>query len=260
MPSTAVSLRATFDKYATPDTGILYFYGSGDDTALLVGTWDEEITVSNYASVMAHFKFGGVVGFDMTGNFTSGQMTAVKFNPTNTTWASYGSDATSGTGIIPGYVYDSSIMDVSGSSYHNSTNVAVGKGDPCRLAGLTAAQVKAGSIDSGQYRLPTRTETEAFLGSTTSQTAGSAYYTVSGGWTSTDPAVGTFPVGGISLPAAGFRVISGGVYNQGSTGRYWSSTVYSSTSGYNLSFSSSIVSPTATYSYAAGNAVRCVRQ
>ncbi|MDR1671713.1 MAG: hypothetical protein LBR57_04260, partial [Alistipes sp.] len=129
---------------------------------------------------MAHFKFGSVVGFDMTGNFTSGQMTAIRFNPTNTTWTSYGSDATSGTGIIPGFDtsdYETGLRDVSASTYHNSTNVPLGKGDPCRLVGLTVAQIKAGSIDSGQYRLPTRAENQAFVGSTSSQAAGSSYYT-----------------------------------------------------------------------------------
>ncbi|MDR1671542.1 MAG: hypothetical protein LBR57_03385 [Alistipes sp.] len=233
---------------------------------LEVGTWGDQVTASNYASVMAFFKFGGVVGFDLTGNFTSGQMTAVKFNPTNTTWTSYGDNTTSGTGIIPGYTYSSSILDVSASTYHNSTNVPLGKGDPCRLVGLTVAQIKAGSIDSGQYRLPTLSENQAFLGSTSNQSAGSAYYTVSGGWSSSDPGIGTFPAGnspGTLLPAAGFRSsISGSAGFQGTDGYYWSSTVRDSTYGYILFFISSIVSTSNNSydSYAEGYAVRCVRQ
>ncbi|MDR1671646.1 MAG: hypothetical protein LBR57_03910, partial [Alistipes sp.] len=147
---------------------------------------------------MAHFKFGSVVGFDLTGT-VSGSMTAIKFNPTNTTWTSYGSNATSGTGIIPGFDtsdYETGLRDVSASTWHNSTNVPLGKGDPCRLVGLTVAQIKAGSIDSGQYRLPTRAENQAFLGSTSSQSAGSAYYTwTANGANAADPAVGTFPAG-----------------------------------------------------------------
>jgi uncharacterized protein (TIGR02145 family) len=255
MPTTAVSLRATFEE-VIPNPSILYFKGSGANTTLEVGTWGIEITADNYASVMAFFKFGSVVGFDLTGTVT-GSMTAVKFNPSTVTPTDYGT--------IPVYAaadYSNNILDVSASTWHNSTNVPLGKGDPCRLVGLTAAQVKAGSIDSGQYRLPTDAENQAFLGSTTSQTAGSAYYTVSGGWVSTtNPGVGTFPVGGISLPAAGRRdYTTGSVSNQGSAGRYWSSTVRDSTLGYRLSFGSSSVSPSGTASYSYGFAVRCVRR
>jgi uncharacterized protein (TIGR02145 family) len=204
---------------------------------------------------MAHFKFGSVVGFDMTGT-VSGSMTAIKFNPSTVTPTDYGT--------IPVYAaadYSNNILDVSASTWHNSTNVPLGKGDPCRLVGLTAAQVKAGSIDSGQYRLPTNAENQAFVGATSQQSAGSSYYTwTANGANAADPGVGTFPVGGISLPAAGGRLISGSVVYQGTSGRYWSSTVNSSLSGYLLYFDSSSVSPAGTASYAFGFPIRCVRQ
>jgi hypothetical protein len=231
---------------------------------LEVGTWGDQVTAANYASVMAYFKLGSVIGFDLTGNFTSGQMTAIRFNPTNTTWTSYGTNETSGTGIIPGFDtsdYDTGLRDVSASTWHNSTNVPLGKGDPCRLVGLTVAQIKAGSIDSGLYRLPTRDENGAFVGATGTQVAGSAYYTwTANGVSAADPGVGTFPVGGISLPAAGFRDSSGSVSNQGTRGCYWSSTVVNGAYGYYLLFDSSTVSPSGAAYYAYGNAVRCVRQ
>jgi uncharacterized protein (TIGR02145 family) len=228
--------------------GILYL---DDDGVLQVGTWGVELTASNYLEKMLWFKFGSVVGFDLTGNFTSGSMTAIKFNPSTVTPTDYGT--------IPVYAYDSAIRDVSASTWHNSTNVPLGKGDPCRLVGLTAAQVKAGSIDSGQYRLPTNAENVAFVGISAYQSAGSAYYT----WTAGSPGVGTFPAGnapGISLPAAGFRTMSGSVYSQGTEGRFWSSTVANSTSGYRMYFNSTVVYSTNIDYYAVGYAVRCVRQ
>ncbi|MDR1671492.1 MAG: hypothetical protein LBR57_03135, partial [Alistipes sp.] len=181
------------------------------------------------------------------------------FNPSTVTPTDYGT--------IPVYAstdYSNNILDVSASTWHNSTNVPLGKGDPCRLVGLTIAQIKAGSIDSGQYRLPTQSENEAFLGSSDYQSAGSAYYTVSGGWTAGSPGVGTFPAGNApdtALPAAGYRDTSGSVYVQGTSGRYWSSTVYNSSYGSYLSFSSSTVYPANVgYAYANGFAVRCVRR
>ncbi len=60
------------------------------------------------------------------------------------------------------------------------------------------------------------------------------------------------------LPAAGDRSTDGAVYNQGTSGSYWSSTPYSSSYAYNLNLNSSNVYPSCNDNRSLGFAVRCV--
>jgi uncharacterized protein (TIGR02145 family) len=123
------------------------------------------------------------------------------------------------------------------------------------LVGLTVAQVKAGTIDNGKYRLPTNAENAAY---------GSPTYVAGNGWaTGTTPTAGihTGNIGTSFLPAAGRRDHDTGATSEvGLHGHYWSSRAYNSTAGSLLIFSSGSVStPTATDA-AHGLSVRCVPQ
>ncbi|MDR1671280.1 MAG: fibrobacter succinogenes major paralogous domain-containing protein [Alistipes sp.] len=143
-------------------------------------------------------------------------------------------------------------------------NVKAGKGDPCKLVGLTVAQIQAGVIDNNTYRLPTNTENQTFFGTSTN-TNDATYST----WTANQaneasPGTRTFlkstPANAV-LPAAGYRSYSsGGVNNRGTRGFYWSSTPLDGTNGYMLLFYNTNVYPSNYTNYGAGNAVRCVPQ
>jgi hypothetical protein len=224
-----------------------------------LGTWGNQITAANYQSKMLCFKFGSVVGMDLnTGAFTTAN---IKFNPM-TTPASVTNWAT-----VPLYAnadYTAGVTNISASNWHNVANMKAGKGDPCKLVGLTVEQIRAGSIDNGEYRLPTNADNQSFVGSASTQDTGSAYYSwTTNGSNATNPGVGTILLGtakGARLPALGVR--EEGMYFQGTHGYYLSSMSSSSTNRYCLFANPTGVTPAAEHAnYASlAFAVRCVPQ
>jgi hypothetical protein len=207
-------------------------------------------------SNLLYFKFGGVVGFTNTvaaDNTPWPGADAVKFNPVT------GSPVYSGYASIPSYTeadWDADREDVSASTYHHKTNVLAGKGDPCKLVGLTITQIRAGTVDNGDWRLPTDVENGAY---------GSPIYVAGNGWVG-----GTTPTAGIHtgvistsfLPAAGERTPSGNTYWVGNRGYFWSSLAHNATSGLCLRFSDGTVNTSALGDgiYTNGLSVRCVPQ
>ena len=105
---------------------------------------DGKLTVDGTAGARTiYFKYGSLVGiaatsYDIYGN----ERGSVVYNPTDDTYGSYSN--------IP-YSLKNPIT-------HNNDSVAIGKGDPCRLVGLTVEQIKSGTIDNGKWRLPTYEE------------------------------------------------------------------------------------------------------
>jgi uncharacterized protein (TIGR02145 family) len=239
-------------------------------------------------SKLAFFKFGSVIGFDLSGT-VSGSMTAIQFNPSSLTVGSggditgYGNNSTT-LPAIPGFTSDdyntNGIRNVSDRvNYHTEANLRAGKGDPCMLAGIDMTKLSEpdylATYDSG-WRLPTNEENRMFIGNQptdgTSRNVdqsydGTVYYQLSpaSGWSSSTPGTGIFPANTAReedprLPAAGSRNLSNGsVSYQGSYGYYWSSTALSSSLGCHMRFDSSYVTPSTSYSYALGYSVRCVR-
>jgi hypothetical protein len=248
-----VTLTATFVAGIHKDGTFPYIlYWDAESQTMQVGAWGDALTPSNYLSKMLFFKFGGVVGFtNNNGTWGSGN---IKFNPVtdSPSYATYTD--------IPKW-NDSSTTEgyISSSSYHTLANVKAGRGDPCKLVGLTVAQIQAGVIDNGLYRLPTRAENRTFFGSS-SPSDDPTYST----WT-TNPATRTFhksdPANAV-LPAAGYRSFtnSGAASYRGTEGRYWSSTPNNSTDGFRLYFDSTNVVPSGTDYSGVGLAVRCVPQ
>jgi hypothetical protein len=264
---------------ATASQGnIIYFANAHDDDPadpttydnnyLSLGTWGAEITAANLYSTIAYFKWGSVVGFDnatahtaFNSNFTTAN-NAVKFSPmpTATTFSTYAN--------IP---FNSSGSSIDATNY---TNTRAGKGDPCKLVGLTVAQLRAITSDGdltalldgrpADYKnwvMPTQPQNSQFTDGTTSTSSESygANVALSGGGTVASPSLVTFNQGGSAiLPAAGSRNTSGAVFNQGTSGNYWSASPYSS-NAYPLNFYSSSVNPANSDSRSYGFAVRCVR-
>jgi hypothetical protein len=232
---------------------ILYFDAASNTMQL--GAWGNQITAANYQSKMLWFKFGGVVGFDL--NDTAFSTDVIRFNPMSTpasitNWAS-----------VPFYTtedWDADRKDVSASTYHHKTNVLAGKGDPCKLVGLTIKQIQAGTVDNGRFRLPTLKENQDFVGSPDNQTTGSAYYS----WTTGSPGVGTMYLGtakGFQLPTPGHYLNDGTVDFKGSHGIYWSSTASSTVlRGYCLFVNSNYISSSYWELVGRGFSVRCVPQ
>jgi hypothetical protein len=117
---------------------VLYLEANG---SLQVGRWGKEVfNVNNFLL----FGFGSVVGFDNYSDpwddFTT------KFNPTQVanTASLQAINYYSSHGL--GNAWKGSIDSspkTSDNMYHNLSNVLAGKGDPCRLVGMTPNQIKS---------------------------------------------------------------------------------------------------------------------
>jgi hypothetical protein len=216
-----------------------------------LGKWTTQGGAANMSNLL-YFKLGGVVGFTnvVAPNGTPWPgANAVKFNPVtgSPSYSTYTTiPAWNGTDTTDGYI--------SSTSYHTTANVLAGRGDPCKLVGLTVEQIRAGTIDNGKYRLPTNAENAAY---------GSPTYVAGNGWVN-----GTTPTAGIHtgniansfLPAAGSRSYTGETQHVGADSRWWSSRAVDAGSGYYLYLGSATVNTSVTNSAAHGLSVRCVPQ
>jgi hypothetical protein len=148
---------------------ILYFDRTGN-AVLQVGQWGDQITNVNQ---MLFFKFGSVIGFTVTESVNAAWSTAspIFWNPSTLSTSSFGASygtvphaGNSGSAINLGF-------NVSLDSYHTLANVRAGFGDPCRLVGMTPAQIAGFNSDAELYaaeqgwRLPTARENIDFVGS-----------------------------------------------------------------------------------------------
>lgn len=284
------------------ESELLYFDIADTQHPMKVGSWlvedsdpdtetltREMLESGEYA--LAFFKFGSVIGFDISGNFTNNQMTAIRFNPSGLTYTGNGRDIT-GYGnnsnslpAIPGYSntdFSAGHTIVSNADYHNGDNIwNNGKGDPCKLAGidmnalnaLTTDQQKIAYLDgySSGWRLPTRAENNLYVGlpadaennTWLGQVNENGPYILDG-YYQWDSGTGIFlanPAGVAQLPAAGRRTRAGGVEYQGTVGNYWSGEASKESNAYNFGFESARAVPNSPNSqYAYGYAIRCVRQ
>jgi hypothetical protein len=243
-----VTLTATFvsgiHKDGTPP--YILYWDSTTET-MQVGAWTTQGGNANTANQL-FFQFGSVVGMTntVTADGTAWQgMSTVKFNPTNTssfTWTTIPN--WNGTDTTDGYI--------SSSSYHTLTNVQAGRGDPCKLVGLTVEQIQAGIYDNGLYGMPTNADNQAGYAISGTQPSSNTTNTSYGVMIDSDAS--TF------LPASGRRNFAdGATYSVGIYGFYLSSRACDSTGGYRMDWNTSVSSST-TNSARSGLAVRCVPQ
>jgi hypothetical protein len=240
-----VTLTATF---VYVEAQIIYWDSAS--STMQVGKWTTQGGKANNSNQL-FFKFGSVVG---STNVAVPDETpwpgasAIKFNPVTgaPSYATY-TDIPYWNGSVTTDGY------ISSSSYHTLANVKAGRGDPCKLVGLTVAQIQAGTYDNGLYRLPTSAENAGFENPT---------YIAGNGWTT-----GTTPTAGIRvgsdnttfLPASGY-ISYGATYFVGLYGYYWSSKPGDDTSGYSLYFLNGRVETESTLYARTGFAVRCVKK
>jgi hypothetical protein len=263
----------TLSPQATAPPGAPILYWDASTSTMRVAEWGTvpELTVPNYATSMIFTKFGGTVGFVMRGaDGTAFGVQDIRFDPTtgpNTPITGYGYSNDNLQNFLPNVParLTNSTGEVSSDTYHTLANVRQGRGDICRLAGMTVADINAMSTDAdlyakeaalaaqgiGGWRLPSKAENDAFI---------------SDAFTPSIPGAGFvdsplfITKGGVPmLPAAGNRSMYGSVLNQGVLGYYWSSTPGGVFGGSCLVFYPGIKS-TGTQNSAFGHSIRCVRK
>jgi hypothetical protein len=242
--------------------GDIMYFDTSDGNRLKIGRWNQDV---KSIAKMVFTQFGSVIGF--TNNWDWDSTASILFNPTATTSYDYAS--------IPRYnAWNTSVADsplVSNAAYHNGTNIKAGRGDICKLVGLTAAEVQAMSAQQldaykSGWRLPTKQESYVFIGAEPDY--GSSFNTSSGYYTCSTSKYGiaTFlknkyysDDNPVILPLAGARPRNGS-YDSSFFYRayYWTSTPAGSGVGYDLLFNASILwGATSNYSEY-GYTVRCV--
>ena len=216
------------------ETGVaaerIFIQKDGDDKVLML-TKDP----TNYGTF---FQFGSVIGW----NWNS---VTANYNPTNNaSLVNWNINWSNGNKNV----------------VHSHAELILGRGDPCRLAGYKANDIKnalaAGlAPDNGLWRMPTNEENIVFGSSSSS-------------WTSIDDIAGYVVAEagnpyGIFLPAAGRRIAESALYGQrGAMGFYVSSTVDNTTLlPYLLYFNDQLFNESDLRDgQAQGYSVRCVRQ
>jgi hypothetical protein len=257
--SSSIGETVSVSQYAFGGGGadILYF-GSGN--RLSVGKWDNStVKISN----MVFTQFGSVVGFTPGGTYSSPPF-SIKFNPMSSTPVDYTS--------IPNFTGTSTSTSVSSSSYHKGSNIKAGKGDICKLVGLTSEQAQGmteaqlDSYNSG-WRLPTNEENRMFGGVGPNETLvypGCFTWTVNE-YNTDNPSTATFQRNNnVTLPVTGYADPRYGSQSYETLrGYYWSSTAKNNgEGGHYFYFDDDWADPSDHYadnSYAYGYAVRCVK-
>lgn len=227
------------------------------------------------------FKGGSVVGIS-----SSVDIANLAFNPTvGITINTFGYN-TNVPPAVPGLLnsdFGTGQANLSQDYYHTLANVHIGKGDPCRLIGMTAAEIKGFTNDAalyareaalktsgvGGWRLPTLVEGNAFAGSTGLVNTTKHWWSTNNSIYGNPPvAGGEFPARNTSgvfkfLPASGHIDAYGGVIVDHQIGWYWYGDININALNYNscglLDFDIDVVYSGASAIYTHAMNVRCVR-
>jgi hypothetical protein len=209
---------------------ILYW----DGQKLAVGQWG---TVNQ--NNILYTKFGSLVAFTTTSNDDAWDAGDVKFSPTTAVYDDYqsipwphwdGSEQLDGFNAIKGYIIQQ-YYEFAGEEAVE-TNLVQGRGDICKLVGLTPAEAQAraanGTLDdyNSGFRLFTTGNyiKEMWREGGTTHTYLQPYSEYNFLWTTT-PAPGRWldfdPTANSFLSAAGGRNIDGTPHDVGTNGYYW---------------------------------------
>ncbi len=240
-----------------------------------LGQWTMGPTQAN----MIFTKLGSVVGF--LNNNDAWTQSKVVFEPSATKSTTYASIPAwnGGPNTEEGYITT--------AAYHNDTNLRQGRGDICKLVGLTSEQAMVlakfdvlDEYDSG-FRLATRVETVYFTNTPTSNytsTASQIYPNTALRYLGTNGSGAWFPILGDQnattgrttlnndpagfLPCAGNRQQTGATNNVTQKGFYWTSTPYDANQGFALGWGQSNICPANLSEGISehGHAIRCVRK
>jgi hypothetical protein len=147
----------------------------GEDNTLSVGKWKDGIINSQN---ILYFKFGGVVGFTAPISGTAWHQSLIRFNPmsTNHNITAYDGNISPGNpgniNTVPCYQqnrHSPATTNVSDpATYHTDSNLKYGWGDPCRLVGLKADEVRpmSGTVIAAYrsgWRLPNNQDNINFV-------------------------------------------------------------------------------------------------
>jgi uncharacterized protein (TIGR02145 family) len=252
--------RITYKKSGTVWAGSNIYW---DGTKL---TFDTETTDANNQKQGVCFQWGSLRGISLNSSYVTYTPNYNSGNPTESTWTQ--GATTWGVFYLtdPGSDYTQTNTFLNDAVQNTDANYAAYKGDICQYLSKTGAV-------SGSWRMPTVKEfnsedlaDNASVSWTTATTPWAKFgdFASTSGNADGQSAIsngGTYTVDGSSskFPASGYRNTDGTLLSVGQYGIYWSSSAYSSTYGYYLTFSSSYVSP-AHYSYRQyGFTVRCVQ-
>lgn len=209
-------------------------------------------------------KFGGVIAFSL--NDQPWSISQLRFYPL----AGTASDYFQGYPFYSNAKWEKNIKNISDASYHQVANIRKGKGDICRLIGLSASDIinmtdQALNTYRSGWRLPSVADSKLFSGFE-SQTAYTAHWArpfeINGGY---------FPRGMeaarlLFLPAIGYRADNGDRYGPympnhfAETGQYWLNTINDNPGDASMfSFDATQVNPVAKFHAGKALPVRCVR-
>jgi len=156
------------------------------------------------------------------------------------------------------------------NNYHNLANVQAGKGDPCRLIGMTAGEIRGFQSDTELYAREAALKAEGIGGWKLPTIAMNEHFSEAAGLTFAFGANAYSGVNGIFfrygttnnhfLPAAGDRTREGDLTFQGSYGSYWSNEPVNNKRASFLIFDINSVNPDDYEWYNSSISVRCVRQ
>ncbi|MGL5958985.1 MAG: hypothetical protein ACRCZZ_10450 [Phocaeicola sp.] len=190
------------------------------------------------------FQFGSVIAWDYSSGVAASN---VLFNPSDTVVSGWNSKHTVGD----------SFPD------NNVKNLKEGKGDPCRLIGLSQGYIKDElnsnrAPDNGKWRLPTEDGNKEVVANCSDWTCIGDIYGIYFG-----PGASLGGTDGEFLPGLGFRQnTNGSLVVPKIHGQYWSSTKFKYTPFQGIALKLNSIEIKADYPYfqAGGLSVRCVPQ
>jgi uncharacterized protein (TIGR02145 family) len=268
------NFTATLAKVETVWAASNIYWDGSKLTFDVVGT-----TNTNPYRQGVYFKWGSLVGISPAltsdngteagtkkNSWTGYEMIYVpKYDSSSSTWdwddektataAGYTGTGTTGYSKIP---YESADDLSTGADVNslNDTQWAAKKGDICRFLGETNPNLAG-------YRMPRAEEFGASTDWTRNTAADWNVNLALGKDDGTSDLTGkgyaTWNATGAIFPAAGYRSQSGTLNQVGEGGRFWSSSAYDATKGYNLSFNENGVLPSSNYNRPISLPVRCVK-
>ena len=278
------TLKVIFDRVSGGSADRITVTGTGGSARLMI--------TRNANDIGLLFKFGGVVGInDNTSTFLNNIAFNPLANPALITAFSV-NNATFSTYLpgVPCYSMEDwsrGVRNITFDTYHNLDSIRRGKGDPCRLIGMTADEIRGFANNEalyareaqletqgiGGWRTPTNLENQRFSGYIASTNTAAHWWDSS---TGTNPSPfgtppvrgGEFPIrnskSGIPddakfLPAPGWLYSQSGLLMPSAQGYYWSSELADMYSFYGLSFNSTSVNPVDIENQTRGYTVRCVK-
>ena len=277
-PGTKYTVQAVFHRASGGTADRITIEGSGSNAKLVITRMPSNLGL--------FFKFGSVVGINRNpGAFATNK---IVFNPL------------SSPGLITNYATvplytapaDEAIRDISTNDYHNLANIRAGKGDPCRLIGMTLAEINSFPNDDalyareaalaltrgpdgqpvGGWRTPKVIENQRFSGRDAFTTVTTHWWNQSGAPVSPwGVAGGEFHARNSNngaadstkfLPRVDYLDITGGYATaSGGDSYYWSNDPGSNNVGISLCFSTNSIHPVQNGTLTSdGHAVRCIQK